>query len=138
MPNDSAPAPNAPEGVRLRLEKGFDPLRVRASVEILASHPDYSGHFPERPVLPASSQFEIIEAVARAAFGDALRLVAVPRAKFLASSNLVPRSKPNSHARARRPLTSITAFKAMGKSTRVEKSASSSVAGAPAVPPANF
>ena len=83
MPNEVAPAPYAPAGVRLRLKEGADPLRVRAGVEILASHPDYSGHFPERPVLPASSQFEIIEAVVRAAFGDTLRLAAVPRAKFL-------------------------------------------------------
>jgi len=71
------------EGVDARLALDNDALRASAEVVVSVSHPDYRGHFDERPVLPACSQFEIVEALAREAFSGTLRLAAVPRAKFL-------------------------------------------------------
>ncbi|MCA2960880.1 MAG: hypothetical protein IOD12_11545 [Silvanigrellales bacterium] len=60
-----------------------DETRCRAVCVIGLNHPDYDGHFDERPVLPACSQFELLEAVARVAFNEALRFAGVPRCKFL-------------------------------------------------------
>lgn len=69
-------------GVVATVER-IDAGSCRAACMIGIDHPDYEGHFDERPVLPACSQFELLEAIARAAFDDALRFAGAPRCKFL-------------------------------------------------------
>lgn len=78
------------ESVPLRLIPGIEAtLQQVSNIACVAAcvvrfdHPDYQGHFDERPVLPACSQFELLEALARAAFGSCLRFAGVPRCKFL-------------------------------------------------------
>ena len=83
-------------GVLARIE-GEGPLDCLASCVVGADHPDYQGHFDERPVLPACSQFELLEAIARVRFGNELRFAGVPRCKFLGivSPGAARRSMPS-------------------------------------------
>lgn len=81
-PQTDAPWRTLLPGIVASLEF-VDETRCLVVCVIGLNHPDYDGHFDERPVLPACSQFELLEAVARVAFNDALRFVGVPRCKFL-------------------------------------------------------
>jgi 3-hydroxymyristoyl/3-hydroxydecanoyl-(acyl carrier protein) dehydratase len=69
-------------GVRAHLERRGDDSIV-ATCEVASDHPDYDGHFDEKPVLPACSQFDILEAIVRKALHPDLRFSGAPRVKFL-------------------------------------------------------
>lgn len=56
---------------------------LRASCLIEEGHPDFEGHFDAHAVFAACSQFEMLEALARAGFDPGLTFVGAPRVKFL-------------------------------------------------------
>src|SRR6478735_12457859 len=60
------------------------PASFSVQLGIPRSHPDFEGHFPEFPLLPAVSQIALIKELAEKQLGFAIDCMAVTKTKFKA------------------------------------------------------
>jgi uncharacterized membrane protein/3-hydroxymyristoyl/3-hydroxydecanoyl-(acyl carrier protein) dehydratase len=61
-----------------------DPIIVETMFRVPSHHPAFAGHFPARPVLPAVVLLDRVIEEAGRQLGEGIRVVGLPRAKFLA------------------------------------------------------